>query len=315
MLRLIGVVRPTRTLSGIGQEGYGESCPSNKGQNHMSQKPKIAFQGEAGAYSEVACAVHAADFEPLACPTFEAVFRAVETGQASQAMIPIENSTAGRVSDIHHLLAETDLNIIAEHFMPISHQLMAIPGADPEQLTIVRSHAMALGQCRDVIAQRNLLPEVAGDTAGAARILSQNPDPTVAVIASWLAVTHYGLEVVEPEVQDAAHNTTRFLTMSKTADRPDKNDGRIITSFVFQVRNIPAALYKGLGGFATNGVNMTKLESYMIDGSFSATMFYADIEGHPDDQSVQLALEELGFFTTQLKIVGVYKADPYRDPS
>ncbi len=275
----------------------------------MAENKKIAFQGEAGAYSEVACGLYAPGYTPLPCPTFDLAFRAVTEGDADLAMIPIENSLAGRVSDIHHLLPQTNLHIIAEHFLPIRHQLMALPGADPAKLTKVRSHAMALGQCRDMIERRKLLPEVAGDTAGAARILAETPDNTVAVIASELAATHYGLEIIEPEVQDADHNTTRFLTMSREAYMPSKDEGRVVTSFVFQVRNIPAALYKGLGGFATNGINMTKLESYMVNGSFNATMFYADIEGHPDDRAVRLALEELGFFTANLKILGVYKSD------
>ncbi len=273
---------------------------------------QIAFQGEQGAFSEVACGLYAPSLTPMPCATFEDVFEAVTTGTAAQAMVPVENSLAGRVSDIHHLLPETSLHIIAEHFLPVQHQLLAIKGADPAKLKIVRSHAMALGQCRGIISRRGLKPEIAGDTAGAARQLSESGEDDVAVIASSLAARNYGLAIIEENVEDAGHNTTRFLSMAGQPDDATLKDGDVVTSFVFQVRNIPAALYKAMGGFATNGVNMTKLESYQRDGEFTATMFYADIEGHPDSKPVRLALEELGFFSSSLKILGVYKADPFR---
>lgn len=275
-------------------------------------KGLIAFQGEKGAFSEVACALYAPDLTPLPCPTFDAVFHAVTSGEAAEAMVPIENSLAGRVSDIHHLLPETSLQITAEYFLPVHHQLMIVPGADPDKLATVRSHAMALDQCREVIARRKLHPEIAGDTAGAARQLAETGETDVAVIASELAAQEYGLDVIEQNVEDADHNTTRFLRMSLDGDYLKTGDGDVVTSFVFQVRNIPAALYKALGGFATNGVNMTKLESYQRDGRFEATMFYADIEGHPGSEPVRLAMEELGFFSSSLKILGVYKANPFR---
>jgi prephenate dehydratase len=223
-------------------------------------------------------------------------------------MLPIENSLAGRVADIHHLLPETDLHIVDEHFLAIRHQLLARPGAGLDRLKVVRSHAMALGQCRSVIRELGLRPEMAGDTAGAARALAESGDEEECVIASRRAAEIYGLEILRSAVEDAGHNTTRFLVMAREPDDPDPDDGAIVTSFVFQVRNIPAALYKALGGFATNGVNMTKLESYQLDGSFSATMFYADIEGHPQHEAVRLALEELSFFSSRLKVLGVYKA-------
>ena len=270
---------------------------------------KIAFQGEPGAYSEEACDTFAPGFSPLACPTFEAALRAVQEGRAARAMLPVENSLAGRVADIHHLLPETDLHIIGEHFLKIRHQLLALPGTDPETLEVVRSHSMALGQCRQIIADLNLTAKIAGDTAGAAKRLSETKSPRESVLASAKAAENYGLEILRRDVQDAGHNTTRFLVMSKTPADPSPEDGDVVTSFVFQVRNIPAALYKALGGFATNGVNMTKLESYMENGSFTATMFYADIEGHPDDRNVRLALEELSFFSTSIKVLGVYLAD------
>jgi prephenate dehydratase len=272
----------------------------------------VAFQGENGAYSEVACGMYAPGLTPLPCATFEAVFAAVKSGEAAKAMVPVENSLAGRVSDIHHLLPGSGMHIVAEHFLPIHHQLLAIKGADPAGLKTLRSHAMALGQCREVTARRELRPEIAGDTAGAARQLSETQEPDVAVIASALAAEIYGLEIIEENVEDAGHNTTRFLTMTSTPSDIAIDEGPAVTSFIFKVRNIPAALYKAMGGFATNGVNMTKLESYMENGAFSATMFYADIEGHPEDRNVRLALEELSFFSSELNILGVYKADPYR---
>lgn len=270
--------------------------------------PRIAFQGEPGAYSEEACLQFAPGLTPLPCPTFEAALDAVEKGLAERAMLPIENSLAGRVADIHHLLPETDLHIVDEHFLAIRHQLLGRPGADLRRLKVVSSHAMALGQCRGVIRELGLRPEMAGDTAGAARALAESGSDEDCVIASRRAAEIYGLEILLAGVEDAGHNTTRFLVMAREPHDPDPDDGAVVTSFVFQVRNIPAALYKALGGFATNGVNMTKLESYQLDGSFSATMFYADIEGHPQHEAVRLALEELSFFSSRLKVLGVYKA-------
>lgn len=273
-----------------------------------SNKPMIAFQGEPGAYSQVACARFAPDHEPLPCATFEGAFEAVAKGKAARAMLPIENSLAGRVSDIHHLLPETGLHIIGEYFLPIEHHLMARRGAKLEDIKTAASHAMALGQVRDFLRTNGIRSEIAGDTAGAARLLSESDAMDRAVVASELAAELYGLEIVKHNIEDADHNTTRFLLMSAEPEDANPGDGPVVTSFIFQVRNIPAALYKAMGGFATNGVNMTKLESYQLDGSFSATMFYADIEGHPQDENVRLALEELSFFSSSLKVLGVYKA-------
>ncbi|MGV6800997.1 MAG: prephenate dehydratase [bacterium] len=273
---------------------------------------KIAFQGEKGANSEVACQLYASEYDSLPCATFEDMFAAVKAGEAELAMVPVENSLAGRVSDIHHLLPQTGLSIIAEHFMPVHHQLMTVKGVAPEELKIIRSHAMALGQCREVIKRRNLTAQVAGDTAGAARQLAQRGDRHCAVLAPALAAELYDLEIIEHDVEDAGHNTTRFLTMARHPLPIEKLSGRTMTTIVFQVRNIPAALYKAMGGFATNGVNMTKLESYMSGGAFTATMFYADIEGHPGQSCVDLALDELQFFCTQYKLLGAYPADPFR---
>ena len=269
---------------------------------------KIAFQGEPGAFSEQACRHFAPDLEPFACTTFEGAFEAVTAGRAVRAMLPIENSLAGRVADIHHLLPDSDLHIVAEHFLPVVHHLMARPGTAMSDIKTVHSHTMALGQCRNYIKAKGWRAEIAGDTAGAARMLAEMNVNDQAVIASERAAQIYGLTILERNIEDAGHNTTRFLEMSAEPIDAAPDEGPVLTSFVFQVRNIPAALYKALGGFATNGVNMTKLESYQLEGSFSATMFYADIEGHPQHEPVRLALEELGFFSTKLKILGVYKA-------
>lgn len=273
-----------------------------------TKRPRVAFQGTPGAYSEIACSLYAPEFEPLPCPTFEHALVAVSEERADIAMLPVENSLAGRVADIHHLLPLTDLHIVAEHFLAIHHQLLIVPGARLEDIRTVRSHAMALGQCRGIIRDLDLMPEMAGDTAGAAQHLAETRERDVAVIASTRAAEIYGLEIARADIEDAGHNTTRFLTMAREPQDPAPDDGSVVTSFVFEVRNIPAALYKAMGGFATNGVNMTKLESYMQDGSFSATMFYADIEGHPSLDNVRLALEELSFFSSRIKILGVYRS-------
>ena len=273
---------------------------------------KIAYQGEAGANSHIACRETYPDMEPIACKTFEDVLYMVERGEADLAMIPVENTIAGRVGDIHHLLPGTSLHIIAEHFMPIRFQLMALTGTPLEKVKVAHSHIMALGQCRAFLRKHGIDPVIAADTAGAARIVAETGDPSVAAIAPELAAEVYGLDILAENIEDAEHNTTRFVIMAPEPIEHDADDGPTVTSFIFQVRNIPAALYKAMGGFATNGVNMTKLESYQIDGSFTATQFYAEIEGHPDDRHVQLALEELGFFSSSLKIIGVFPAHPDR---
>ena len=276
-------------------------------------KPRIAFQGEPGANSHLACQDFFPSHEVLPCATFEDAFAAITSGTAQLGMIPIENSLAGRVADIHHLMPESGLYITGEHFLRIRHQLMAPKGATLEGLDSVLSHTMALGQCRDVIRELKLNPVIWSDTAAAARHIAELNDPTQAAIASSLAAEIYGLHILKADIEDAWHNTTRFVVLSPTPDDAEPDDGPVITSFVFKVRNVPAALYKALGGFATNGVNMLKLESYQLEGSFRATQFYADIEGHPEERSVRLALEELKFFTTELNVLGVYKADAYRE--
>ena len=275
--------------------------------------PVLGFQGEPGAYSHLACRKYYPDYEPRAYRTFEDVFAATQTGGVSLAMIPIENSLAGRVADIHHLLPDSGLYIVGERFLPVEHQLLAAPDTQIEDLKVISSHAMALGQCRNVIRELGAVARATADTAGAARELSESRDPTLGVIASALAAETYGLKILRANVEDASHNTTRFVVMSREPDDAPSGDGPVVTSFIFRVRNIPAALYKAMGGFATNGVNMTKLESYQLGGAFHATQFYADIEGHPEEGSVRLALEELNYFSSELRILGVYPADPYRN--
>ena len=273
---------------------------------------RVTYQGEPGANSHLAAQEFFPGCEPVGCPTFEDALTAVRQGEAKFGMIAIENSIAGRVADIHHLLPDAGLYIVGEHFLPIRFQLMAPKGASLKSITDVYSHVHALGQCRKIIRKLGLKAHVAGDTAGAAREVSEWADVSRAALAPRLAAEIYGLNILSEDVEDAKHNTTRFVVLAAQQDDAKPNNGPVITSFVFRVRNVPAALYKALGGFATNGVNMTKLESYQLDGSFSATMFYADIEGHPADRSVQLAMEELGFFTSEVRILGSYPASPFR---
>ncbi|GBE44325.1 MAG TPA: prephenate dehydratase [Rhizobiales bacterium] len=273
---------------------------------------KIAFQGEKGAHSHAACLHVYPDMEPVACATFEDALGSVKSGKAKYAMIPIENSVAGRVADIHHLLPEADLYMVAEHFERVRHQLLGLPGAKIEDLKSVLSHTHALGQCRDIIRALGLKAVREADTAGSARIVKEEGDPAQGAIASELAARIYGLNVLKRGIEDAVHNTTRFVVLSAEPDDAEPDAGAVITTFIFRVRNVPAALYKAMGGFATNGVNMTKLESYQLEGSFNATMFHADIEGHPSTRNVRLALEELSFFSSQVKILGTYPASPFR---
>jgi len=274
----------------------------------------IVYQGEPGAYSHLACQSYYPDMIPKACPSFTAAFKAVSSGGADLAMIPVENTLAGRVSDIYHLLPEGGLHIIGEQFLPIHHQLLALPGTKLSDIKSARSHPMALGQVRHRLAKMDILPINDVDTAGAARRVSEMCDKSVAAVASNLAGEIYGLENIAPNIQDADHNTTRFLILAPKPLVMVKDSGPTVTSFVFKVRNVPSALYKALGGFATNGLNMTKLESYMVGGSFTATQFYADVEGHPEDAGMKHALEELTFFTDMLIMLGTYPAHTVRSP-
>src|SRR5215467_11592204 len=278
----------------------------------MTAAKKIVFQGEPGANSHLAAREVYPDYEPVPCATFEDAFTAISSGEAEYGMIPIENSVAGRVADIHHLMPESGLHIIAEHFMPVRHQLLAPKGASLKDIKTVESHVHALGQCRKIIRKLGIRPIVAADTAGSAREIAEAGDKSRAAIASRLAAEIYGLTILAEDIEDEAHNTTRFIVLSRESKWAKSGSGPVITTFLFRVRNVPAALYKALGGFATNGVNMSKLESYMIEGNFFATQFYADVEGHPDDRKLVLAFEELSFFSKEMKILGVYPAHPFR---
>ena len=268
---------------------------------------RIAFQGELGAYSHEACRNARPDMEALPCATFEDAIKAVKNGDADLAMLPVENTTYGRVADIHRLLPQSGLHIIDEAFVRVHINLLAVPGAKLSDIKEAFSHLVLLPQCAGFLEENDIRGRVSPDNARAAREVAEAADPSHAALASELAGEIYGLNVLARHIEDTDNNTTRFLIMSPDAqlERRDGPHG-MITSFVFQVRNIPAALYKAMGGFATNGVNMTKLESYMVDGSFTATQFYAEVEGHPDDQALRLALDELGYFTSYLHILGVY---------
>ncbi|MGZ3304313.1 MAG: prephenate dehydratase [Asticcacaulis sp.] len=274
---------------------------------------KIAYQGEPGAFSHQACKRWFGDFAPTPFPTFEAAFAAVTSGDCRLGMIPIENSVAGRVSDVHHLLPHSGLKIIGERFLPIEMNLMAIPETKLENIRVAASHAMALLQCRNSLREMNITAEVFHDTAGAARALSQSREMDRAAIAPEVAAELYGLKILKRHMEDARHNTTRFLILT-TDDQvvEPAPDVACMTTFSFRVRNIPAALYKALGGFATNGVNMTKLESYIENGVFASTFFYCDVEGRPSDKALGQALEELNFFATNMEILGTYPLDPFR---
>ncbi|WP_405403777.1 prephenate dehydratase [Paracoccus sp. Ld10] len=273
---------------------------------------RIAFQGELGAYSHEACQSARPGMEALPCRTFEDVIDAVRAGDADLAMLPVENSTYGRVADIHHLLPESGLRIIDEAFVRVHISLLAVPGTTLDQVREAMSHTVLLGQCRGFLRRNDIRAITGADTAGSAKEVAARGIPSLAALAAPLAGEIYGLDRLADQIEDRQNNTTRFLIMSRTGDDTRRSD-RMLTSFVFRVRNIPAALYKAMGGFATNGVNMTKLESYMVDGVFTATQFYADIEGHPEDANVARALDELGYFTSTLDILGVYPADPLRE--
>jgi prephenate dehydratase len=291
--------------------------PSNDSAENSPNAPaegnaRIAYQGELGANSHVACLERFPEFESVPCATFEDALQAVKSGECTYAMIPIENTLAGRVADVHHLLPGAGLYVVGEHFLPIRFQLMAIKGAVLDGIRDVYSHIHALGQCRNIIRKLGARAHVSGDTAGAARHISEWGNPERAALAPALAAEMYGLDILARDVEDAEHNTTRFVILAAEPDDAEHGEGPYVTTFIFRVRNVPAALYKAMGGFATNGVNMTKLESYQIDGAFTATMFYADIDGHPSDRNVRLALEELSFFSSELTILGTYRASDFR---
>jgi prephenate dehydratase len=274
---------------------------------------RIAFQGELGANSHEACMAAFPDMEPVPHATFEEAFEAVRAGDCQLGMIPVENSIMGRVADVHHLLPSSGLKIIGERFKPIHFQLMVNPGVKLEEVKTAVSMPIALGQCRKTLRRLKLKTEATGDTAGAAKLLAENPDRTKAAVSPALAAETYGLEILLRDIEDEHNNTTRFLVMTADKDpAPPPFTAPCVTSFIFRVKNLPAALYKALGGFATNGVNMTKLESYMENGAFTATFFYAEVDGRPEDIGLARAFEELRFFSEKLEVLGVYPADPFR---
>jgi prephenate dehydratase len=273
---------------------------------------KITFQGVLGAYSDLACRTAYPGMTTLPCATFEAAIEAVREGGAELAMLPCENSLAGRVPDIHHFLPDSGLFVVGEHFQRVEHCLLGVKGTKIGQVKRAHSHAVALGQVRLVLRELNLEPVVEADTAGSAKLVAEWKQPEEAAIASALAAEIYGLEILRANVEDAAHNTTRFYIMARRPRTQDANQPDLMTTLVFRVRNVPAALYKALGGFATNGVNITKLESYMINGHFSATQFLCDVDGHPDQPPLRRALEELGFFSSEVRVLGVYPAAAFR---
>ena len=272
----------------------------------------IAFQGRPGAYSDLACRNAYPAMQTLPCHTFELTMEAVRSGAADLAMIATENSLAGRVPDVHTLLPESGLFVIGETFQRVEHCLLAIKGAKIENLKRAHSHAVALGQVRKLLKELKLEAVVESDTAGSAELLAKWQDPEACAIASSLAGELFGLEILRRNIEDAAHNTTRFFVMARQPRDLSPGTPDLMTTFVFRVRNVPAALYKALGGFATNGINMTKLESYMVGGHFSATQFLCDVEGHPEDPHLRLALEELTFFSRETRILGVYPTAQFR---
>ena len=275
-------------------------------------RKKVSFQGELGSYSHQALLEIIPEAEPLTCFSFESAIEAVRDGSASFAILPVENSTYGRVADIHKLLPASELFIVREHFLRVKINLLAKSGVKLEELKSAISHAVLLGQCKKFLDKNNIKGVVGADTAGSAEFVARQGDNSIGALASPLAANIYGLSTVASGIEDMNNNTTRFLVMSKNFVYAPISEKLVITSIVFQVRNLPAALYKALGGFATNGVNLIKLESYMLGGSFNTTQFFIDFEGHPDDQRVKLAIEELSFFTSQFKIMGVFLGHEFR---
>jgi len=274
---------------------------------------RIAFQGEPGAYSDLSCRTAFPGWQTMPCVTFAAAIEAVHDGSAELAMLACENSLAGRVPDIHALLPEAGLHIVGEHFQRVEHCLIGIKGADISDLKRLHTHPVAMSQVRKLIRELELTPVIQSDTAGSAALVAQWGRKEEAAIASSLAAELYGLQILRRNVEDASHNTTRFYIAAREPRTPAQGTPNLMTTILFRVRNVPAALYKAMGGFATNGVNMTKLESYMLDGNFTATQFMADVDGHPDDVSLRHALDELAFFSDELRVLGVYKRSSFRD--
>jgi prephenate dehydratase len=278
----------------------------------MKNKIKVAFQGEKGAYSHLACLEVFPNADAIACSTFEETFQLAKDNSEYKIVIPIENSLAGRVADIHYLIPKYKLQIHAEHFQKVTHNLLGIKGSKIKDIKTVRSHSQAIGQCNKMISENKLKPIISADTAGSAKFISEKKDKTDSAIASGLAAKIYSLEILKSNVEDESGNVTRFFIMGKDSKHPEHKDEKYITSCIFKLKSIPAALYKALGGFATNGVNLCKLESFSVKNTFDQVNFYIDIEGHIEDPSLQKALEELGFHTQKLDILGVYEAHQFR---
>ena len=278
----------------------------------MNSKLKVAFQGEKGAYSHLACLEVFPNADAIACSTFEEAFKLAQHNSEYKIVIPIENSLAGRVADIHYLIPKYKLQIHAEHFQKVTHNLLGIKGSKIKDIKTVRSHSQAIGQCSNMISENKLKPIISADTAGSAKFISKKKDKTDSAIASALAAKIYGLEIIKSKVENESGNVTRFFIMEKDTKHPERKDKKYITSCIFKLKSIPAALYKALGGFATNGVNLCKLESFSVKNTFDQVNFYIDIEGHIEDPSLQKALEELGFHTQKLDVLGVYEAHRFR---
>lgn len=278
----------------------------------MNNKLKVAFQGEKGAYSQLACLEVFPNADAVACSTFEEAFQLAKDNSEYKIVIPIENSLAGRVADIHYLIPKYKLQIHAEHFQKVTHNLLGIKGSRIKDIKTVRSHSQAIGQCSKIISENKLIPIISADTAGSAKFISKKKDKTDSAIASELAAKIYGLEIIKSKVEDEPGNVTRFFIMGNDTKHPQHKDKKYITSCIFKLKSIPAALYKALGGFATNGVNLCKLESFSVKNTFDQVNFYIDIEGHIEDSSLQKALEELGFHTQKLDVLGVYEAHQFR---
>ena len=278
----------------------------------MKNKIKVAFQGEKGAYSHLACLEVFPNADAIACSTFEETFQLAKDNSEYKIVIPIENSLVGRVADIHYLIPKYKLQIHSEHFQKVTHNLLGIKGSKIKDIKTVRSHSQAIGQCNKMISENKLKPVISADTAGSAKFISEKKDKTDSAIASELAAKIYSLEILKSNVEDESGNVTRFFIMGKDSKHPEHKDEKYITSCIFKLKSIPAALYKALGGFATNGVNLCKLESFSVKNTFDQVNFYIDIEGHIENPSLQKALEELGFHTQKLDILGVYEAHQFR---
>ena len=278
----------------------------------MNSKLKVAFQGEKGAYSHLACLEVFPNADAIACSTFEEAFKLAQHNSEYKIVIPIENSLAGRVADIHYLIPKYKLQIHAEHFQKVTHNLLGIKGSKIKDIKTVRSHSQAIGQCSNMISENKLKPIISADTAGSAKFISKKKDKTDSAIASALAAKIYGLEIIKSKVENESGNVTRFFIMEKDTKHPERKDKKYITSCIFKLKSIPAALYKALGGFATNGVNLCKLESFSVKNTFDQVNFYIDIEGHIEESSLQKALEELGFHTQKLDVLGVYETHQFR---